>query len=427
MIGEKCERLQTHRNIDALFEKGVQLFYYGGAMKVFLAMFCLIYAVEGYTFANKTKLHKDLFKNYEKVLQPYENQMMPNEINFFFYMKSLTGLQDSSGKIGVLGSLGVEWNDFRLAWNPLDYGGDLNQTSVFVKDIWTPYLVLMNPYKEIKPILSGEFSCKLWYNGYVSCMPPNIFEASCGTDVRFYPFDHQNCTLQFYVPGYFSSDLKFKPASSTFNLEMYEEDGLWTLTSTRIFVHTLSIDDKSFETLKLEIKMRRRWRYYIISLSPVFSFNLMQILVFWLPNKSGERIAFSITVLLAEVVFLTVIQEKLPEASKPDISYLVYKQVVDMIISFFIVAAVVIGSNIYNKAKTNENGEIIETTCYPCKCTCSCTAICNVTRCFLCKNNLRGVTYAGKVFDRVCFIIFFFILALNNLVFFVKMRDRHSF
>lgn len=153
----------------------------------------------------------------------------------------------------------------------------------------------------------------------------------------------------------------------------------------------------------------------------------MQILVFWLPNKSGERIAFSITVLLAEVVFLTVIQEKLPEASKPDISYLVYKQLIDMIISFFIVAAVVIGSNIYNKAKTNENGEIIETTCYPCKCTCSCTAICNVTRYFLCKNNLRGVTYAGKVFDRVCFIIFFFILALNNLLFFVKMRDRHSF
>lgn len=173
--------------------------------------------------------------------------------------------------------------------------------------------------------------------------------------------------------------------------------------------------------------MRRRWRYYVISLSPVFSFNLMQILVFWLPNESGERIAFSVTVLLAEVVFLTVIQEKLPEASKPDISYLVYKQVVDMIISFLIVAAVVIGSNIYNKAKTNEKGEIIETTCYPCKCISSCTGLRNVTRYFLCNNNLRGVTYTGKRFDKVCFIIFFWLLAINNLVFYVKMRDRHSF
>lgn len=79
-------------------------------------------------------------------------------------MKSLTELPDSSEKIGVIGSLGVEWKDFRLAWNPLDYGGDLNQTFVIVKDIWTPYLVLMNPCKEIKLILLDEFSCKLWYN-----------------------------------------------------------------------------------------------------------------------------------------------------------------------------------------------------------------------------------------------------------------------
>lgn len=77
-------------------------------------------------------------------------------------------------------------------------------------------------------------------------------------------------------------------------------------------------------------------------------------------------------------------------------------------------ATVVIGSNIYNKAKTNEKGEIIETTCYPCKCTCSCTGICNVTRYFLCKNSLRGVTYAGKVFDRVCFIIFFFSIGIKQ-------------
>lgn len=47
--------------------------------------------------------------------------MMSNEINCFIYMKieDFDGLQDSSGIIGVLGSLGVEWKDFRLAWNPL--------------------------------------------------------------------------------------------------------------------------------------------------------------------------------------------------------------------------------------------------------------------------------------------------------------------
>lgn len=131
-------------------------------MKVFLSMFCLFYAVKGYTFANKTKLHKDLFIKYEKEFRPGENQTIPTELNFSFYMRSLKEFQESYGEMGLVGSLGVEWKDVRLAWNPQDYDGDLNQTSVFVQDIWTPYLVLMNPYDEITPILSGGFSCEVW-------------------------------------------------------------------------------------------------------------------------------------------------------------------------------------------------------------------------------------------------------------------------
>lgn len=80
-----------------------------------------------------------------------------------------------------------------------------------------------------------------------------------------------------------------------------------------------------------------------------------------------------------------------------------------MIISFFIVVVVVIGSNIYNKVKINENGEIIEMICYLCKCICLCIVICNVIRYFLCKNNLRGVIYVGKVFLIECVLLYFFL------------------
>lgn len=62
----------------------------------------------------------------------------------------------------VVGSFGVEWEDFRLTWNSLDYGSDLIQTSISVDDIWKLYLVLIYPYEEIKPILSGGFSCEVW-------------------------------------------------------------------------------------------------------------------------------------------------------------------------------------------------------------------------------------------------------------------------
>lgn len=104
-------------------------------MQVFLSMFCLFYAVEGYKFANKTKLREDLFTNYEKEFRPDENQIIPTELMFSFYIRSIKELQENNKLMVIVGSLGVEWKDFRLAWNPLDYGSDLNQTSISVDDI----------------------------------------------------------------------------------------------------------------------------------------------------------------------------------------------------------------------------------------------------------------------------------------------------
>lgn len=333
-------------------------------MKVFLSLFCLLYAVKASAFANKTKLHKDLFTNYEKDFRPDFNQIIPTELDISFYFRSLKEIQESNGEMGVVGSLGVEWIDVRLAWNPSDYGGNLNQTSVVVDDIWTPYLVLMNPYEEINPILSGEFSCKLWYNGYVSCLPPpNIHEALCIADVRFYPFDSKICTLQLYVSGYHSSELKFKNQSKTFNMEMFVNNGPWSIKRTLIFVQTIYINNKSVEILKLDVSMQRISDRDVWDLFPIIVLSGIQIVVFYLPHETGERISFSVTVLLAEVVFLTVIQEKIPETSKTDtgISYLLYKQLTDLMISFIIVAAVALTSFCHYTTKTEEPEETEET------------------------------------------------------------------
>lgn len=330
-------------------------------MKLFLSILCLLCAVRGYTFANMTKLRKDLITNYEKEFRPGDNQIIPTELSFSFYMRSLKEFKETYGEMGFVGSLGVEWKDVRLAWNPQDYGGNLNQTSVFVQDIWTPYLVLMNPYEESKPILSSGFSCEVWFNGDVSCLPPpNLYEALCIADVRLYPYDSKICTLQLYVSGYHSSDLDVRPQSQTFNMEMYAGNGPWEINYTRIFTHTININNKSVKILKLEIKVERSSGRHLWDLVPILILSVIQNLVFFLPNESGERIGFSVTVFLAEVLFLTVIQEKVPEAPNHQ-SELVYKQMIDMLASFSTISAVIFTSFYYNRANTKEAKKAKET------------------------------------------------------------------
>lgn len=374
-------------------------------MKVFLSMFCLLYAVEGYTFENKTKLDKDLLTNYEKKFRPGEGQIIPTELTFSFYVRNIKEFQESNIEIGVVGSLGVEWKDVHLVWNPSDYSGDLKQTSVFVDDIWTPYLILMNPHDEIKPILSGGFSCEVWYNGNVSCLPPpNIFEALCNASLKDYPYDTKNCTLQLYVSGYFNSDLNLKTLSSTFNTDIYLGNGQWNITSTGIFVHSAHIGEKSYEILRLEINLKRIPGTYLWYLSPMFVLSGMQILVFFMPQDSEVRVEFSVTVLLTEVVFLTVIQENIPRGST-DVPILVYKQFVDILISFFIVFGVILVNGLNTEPKTNQPQKTEET---PDE---------------LIVQSTRKKLFVRR-FDLIFFAISFFSILINNSVFYALVGKQ---
>lgn len=263
-------------------------------------------------------------------------------------------------------------------------------------------MIKLNPFFQTNVFVRSD--------GYIHCLPQNILEASCDADVTFYPFDSQTCTLQLYAPGYLSSDITFRPISPTFKMDFYEENGLWSVERTRIYVHTQQIENINFEILRLEITLQRRSTYYIVILLPIFLINFMHILVFALPRNSGERVGFSITVLLTEVLFLTMIQEKLPEASEPGISYLIYKLLVDLLLSYSIMVVVVVSSNFYQREDAEEQEECTKTESGFAKLLCT-------------RKQRKGdkrfwKDAAGKATDKLCLISFLILFALNNIVYF---------
>ncbi|XP_048777884.2 acetylcholine receptor subunit alpha-like [Ostrea edulis] len=321
-------------------------------MRGLLVVLCFFWCVYAYTIQDQTQLHTNLTSGYDRRVRPGIDRTTPLQIDIKFFLTSLKEFSEGQRKIGIVGSLSLEWTDSLLQWNPTNYGGDLYETSLFISDIWTPFLVLMNPFDKVRKVLLDGMSCRVYDNGRVSCLPPDLYEATCDADVTYYPFDSQTCTLKFYVPALNPSDIILRPNSSTFDMLLYEENGLWSIKSTRLYYH---INVHNFEELRLEINMKRRTAYYIAGLLlPIALMNFLQILVFSLPMESGERMGFSITVLLAIAVFLTIIQDKLPEASEPNVSCLTYKLLVDMLLGCAMVIAVVLGMNFYHKADDKE-------------------------------------------------------------------------
>uniref|UniRef100_A0A8B8D3K6 Neuronal acetylcholine receptor subunit alpha-6-like n=1 Tax=Crassostrea virginica TaxID=6565 RepID=A0A8B8D3K6_CRAVI len=129
------------------------------------------------------------------------------------------------------------------------------------------------------------------------------------------------CALKFAPYSIGSSRMNITFPSSKLTLSSYEENGLWEIEDSTAFSTNLS---GTVEVI-LGLYLRRRPTYYIASLLlPMTFVAVLQSFVLLIPNESGERIGYSVTMLLASVVFLTLVQEKLSESSEPNISILGY-------------------------------------------------------------------------------------------------------
>ena len=85
--------------------------------------------------------------------------------------------------------------DYKLSWDPLDYGG-VEVLYVPSEMIWLPDIVLYNN-------ADGNYQvtimtkAKLMSNGTVEWTPPAIYKSMCQIDVEWFPFDNQTCEMKF--------------------------------------------------------------------------------------------------------------------------------------------------------------------------------------------------------------------------------------
>lgn len=389
---------------------------------VLLLMTLNYLGVESYGVSHQTKLNTNLLNGYDRRVRPGDGNT-PTQIGLTFLAVSLKEFSESGGKIALAGAFRLVWKDTRLVWNPASYGNDLKGTVLYIKDIWVPKLVNMNSYGSIKMLGVSEMMCEISNAGDVSLILPDMYESTCDADVTNYPFDSQTCSLQFYIPGYYIDDINLEASASSFDMILFEENGLWKITNTSI---TVARQVNYFQVLKLTLSIERRTAYYVAGLLlPILLMNIIQLLVFTIPVISGERIGYSITVLLAIAVFLTIIQDKLPESSEPNVSLLTYKLLVDMIIGCGMIFAVVIGLRFYFQTEDTPVpgflGGFVRYFYLSCSRKCQKQTIVPV------EEDPNTASYSvtwhdvGEAFDRFCLLLFILSLILNNAIYFAAV------
>lgn len=144
-----------------------------------------------------------------------------------------------------------------------------------------------------------------------------IYIVSCESEIMYYPLDQQTCEVKLTTAGYTALDINliFDPTPVT--LAFYAENGEWELLTVQgIKPIDKVLGGASHSKVLFRISMRRRPLFHIMNtMFPVVLMAFLIPMAFKLNVESGEKMGYSLTVLLAYAVYLSMISENIPSTS----------------------------------------------------------------------------------------------------------------
>ncbi|XP_042287109.1 acetylcholine receptor subunit epsilon [Thunnus albacares] len=275
----------------------------------------------------ESQLISHLFKNYNKNIRPVVHPEEKVQVQIRLTLTNLISLNEKEETLTTNVWIEIQWTDHRLVWNTSDYYG-IDIIRVPYNTVWLPDIVLENN-------IDGNFDVAYYANvlisnnGWMYWLPPAIYRSTCSIEVTYFPFDYQNCTLVFRSQTYSANEVDLILAAGEtgetiewvdIDPEAFTENGEWAIVHrpARKMINTrYSPDDLDYQEIVFNLVIQRKPLFYIINvIMPCSLISSLVVLAYFLPAQAGgQKLTVSISVLLAQTVFLFLIAQKVPETS----------------------------------------------------------------------------------------------------------------
>ncbi|XP_062568474.1 neuronal acetylcholine receptor subunit alpha-6-like [Saccostrea cucullata] len=300
-------------------------------------------------FTQLESLYDRLLSDYNKDIRPLIAPEFPVDVNVSFFPVGIKELDEMTGKFSVVGTFSITWYDLRLTWDVSVYKNFLS-VEIPEKKVWKPGLMVVSPFERFASLGMGNLPITYLYNGTALWLPVEVISGTCAVDVANYPFDIQFCPIELMCWGSPSSAIRIKAPDPTINMNYFNRHGTWDVIHAALSTHLNG--DLSY--ISIDLKLKRRPAFAIMNIViPMKLLEILYVLVFFVPIESGERLSYSITVLLSIAVFLTIVGDNLPKTSSP-ISILSYFVLSDLITGSFVCFTVIFGLSAYYKDPAEE-------------------------------------------------------------------------
>lgn len=155
-------------------------------------------------------------------------------------------------------------------------------------------------------------------DGNVTYLSMVIYKSSCSIDVKHFPFDEQNCSMEFSSWTYDATSLNIMNVGEEGDTSNYIPSTEWNLVQ---YVQKrdpvlFSCCPEPYIFMKYFVLIKRRPLFYLFNMvMPCVLITMVALLGFYMPNDSGEKISMGITTLLSMTVFLMIVAEQMPPTS----------------------------------------------------------------------------------------------------------------
>ncbi|XP_044305784.1 gamma-aminobutyric acid receptor subunit beta-3 [Varanus komodoensis] len=208
------------------------------------------------------------------------------------------------------------WRDKRLAYAGIPL--NLTLDNRVADQLWVPDTYFLNDKKSfVHGVTVKNRMIRLHPDGTVLYGLRITTTAACMMDLRRYPLDEQNCTLEIESYGYTTDDIEFywrggdNAVSGVERIELPQ----FSIVEYKLVSRNVVFATGAYPRLSLSFKLKRNIGYFILqTYMPSILITILSWVSFWINyDASAARVALGITTVLTMTTINTHLRETLPK------------------------------------------------------------------------------------------------------------------
>ncbi|XP_060682815.1 gamma-aminobutyric acid receptor subunit beta-3 isoform X1 [Hemiscyllium ocellatum] len=208
------------------------------------------------------------------------------------------------------------WRDKRLAYSGIPL--NLTLDNRVADQLWVPDTYFLNDKKSfVHGVTVKNRMIRLHPDGTVLYGLRITTTAACMMDLRRYPLDEQNCTLEIESYGYTTDDIQFywrggdDAVTGVHKIELPQ----FSIVEYRLVSRNVVFATGAYPRLSLSFRLKRNIGYFILqTYMPSILITILSWVSFWINyDASAARVALGITTVLTMTTINTHLRETLPK------------------------------------------------------------------------------------------------------------------